>query len=305
MDSKLHALVFDIKRFALHDGPGIRTTAFIKGCPLACVWCQNPEGINAKPILWYGNSQCIRCGQCIKACPNGALTGSEDAKTFISIDRDLCSSSGDCVKSCPSGALHWDSRSYSPDELTDQLIRDAVFFESSGGGITLSGGEPMYRPEFAVDVLRKCKEKGYHTALETTLFASRPIIEKFVPVVDLFLADLKLVDDNEHVKYTGVGNGPIMENIKYLAELGKPMTVRVPLIPGMTDSEENIGGIAGFVSGLVGDIPIELLNFNPLAESKYRAMGLRYHFAETLTQLPEIKVEHLRLIVRKAGCRVI
>lgn len=305
MDSEIRALVFDIKRFALHDGPGIRTTAFIKGCPLSCVWCQNPEGIDPKPVLWYSSSQCIRCGQCVDVCPKNALESHTGDKNFISIDRAICDRSGNCVKSCPSAALHWDSQSYSVDELTEHLVRDAVFFGSSGGGITLSGGEPLYRPDFTVEVLKRCKEKGFHTAIETTLFASRSVIEKTLPFVDLYLADLKLIENEAHKKYTGVENVRILENMEYLAGLGRSMIIRVPLIPGLTDTEENIGGIARFVSGLNSDIPIELLNFNPLAESKYKAMDLEYRFAETMSQLNDDDIGALKSIVQKEGCRVI
>lgn len=304
MNTEIRALVFDIKRFALHDGPGIRTTAFIKGCPLSCVWCQNPEGIEPKPVLWYSDSQCIKCEHCIEVCPNNALESNTDNKPFINIDRAICDRSGNCVKSCPSGALHWDSRSYSAEELTEQLVRDAVFYESSGGGITLSGGEPLFQPEFSVEVLKKCKERGFQTAIETTLYASRAVIKKTVPFVDLFLADLKLINNEEHKKYTGVENILILENMEYLAELGCPMTIRVPLIPDLTDTEENISGIARFVSGLNGDIPVELLNFNPLAESKYVAMGLQYRFADTISQLPDEKIKLLKSILQDKGCRV-
>lgn len=305
MDSETRALIFDIKRFALHDGPGIRTTAFIKGCPLACVWCQNPEGIDPLPVLWYSDSQCIECEHCIEVCPNKALDSKKGNKAFINIDRDICDRSGNCVKSCPSSALHWDSRSYSAEELTGQLVRDAVFFESSGGGITLSGGEPLYRPDFTVEVLKRCKERGVRTAIETTLYASKTTVEKTVPFVDLYLADLKIIDNEEHKKYTGVENFLILKNIKYLAELGRPMTIRVPLIPGLTDTDENISGIARFVSGLNGNIPVELLNFNPLAESKYTAMGLQYRFADSMAQLPDEKIESLKLILQNEGCRVV
>lgn len=305
MDSEIQALVFDIKRFALHDGPGIRTTAFIKGCPLSCVWCQNPEGIDPEPVLWYSGSQCIRCGQCVNICPKKALKIQSREKNFINIDRGVCDRTGNCVKACPSAALHWDSLSYSAEELTEELIRDAVFFESSGGGITLSGGEPLFRWEFTVEVLKRCKERGFHTAIETTLFASRAVVEKTLPHVDLYLADLKLIENEEHRKYTGVENLRILENIEYLAELGRSMIIRVPLIPGLTDTEENIGGIARFISGLKGDIPIELLNFNPLAESKYEAMGLEYRFAGTMSPLPDDNIEALKSIVKKEGCRIL
>lgn len=305
MNSENRALVFDIKRFALHDGPGIRTTAFIKGCPLACVWCQNPEGIDPKPVLWYSDSQCIKCGQCVDVCPKNALESRAGDKNFIHIDRGICDRTGDCVKSCPSAALHWDSQSYSTEELTEELVRDGVFFESSGGGITLSGGEPLFRPDFTANVLKRCREKGIHTAIETTLFAPRTVIEKTLPYVDLYLSDLKLIDNEEHKKYTGVENVLILENIEYLAGLGRSMIIRVPLIPGLTDTEENIRGIARFVSGLNGDIPIELLNFNPLAESKYKAMGLEYRFARTMFQLSDENIETLKSIVHEEGCRVL
>jgi pyruvate formate lyase activating enzyme len=304
MSSEIRALIFDIKRFALHDGPGIRTTAFIKGCPLACVWCQNPEGIESKPVLWYSDSQCIRCEHCIEVCPENALESDTDKKPFINIDRAVCDRAGNCVKSCPSGALHWDSRSYSAEELTEQLVRDAAFYESSGGGITLSGGEPLFQAEFSLEVLKKCKNRGFQTAIETTLYASRSVIEKTVPYVDLYLADLKLINNEEHKKYTGVENVLILKNMEYLAGLGRPMTIRVPLIPGLTDTEENITGIAKFVTCLEGDIPIELLNFNPLAESKYVAMGLQYRFAEILSKLPDEKVTELKSILQNEGCRV-
>lgn len=305
MSSDSSAPVFDIKRFALHDGPGIRTTGFLKGCPLSCVWCQNPEGIEADRLLWYTDTQCIRCGRCMEACPEDALSKSDDGGRFILIDRDRCNRCGDCVEACPTGALHWDSRSYTVEELAEQLMRDAVFYESSGGGVTLSGGEPTARPDFSVEVLRRCRGGGFHTAVETTLFASRAVVERFLAVTDLFLADLKLIDDEAHRKYTGVGNDAILENIRYVASSECSMVIRTPLIPGITDTDANITGIAAFVAGLEGESPLELLNFNPLAESKYRSLDRSYRFADTLTQLPEERMERLRELARKEGCRVI
>lgn len=210
--------VFDIKRFALHDGPGIRTTAFLKGCPLSCTWCHNPEGLKPAPLIWYSDSQCIRCWQCVKTCPPGALTIPENENAPLQYDREKCIHCGECVKTCPSGALHWDSRQYTVSELTDELLKDEIFHKSSGGGITISGGEPMNRPNFALKVLEACQAKGTHTAIETSLYAARETVDRFLPFVNLFLADLKLIDDETHRNCTGVGNKRIMENLAIIAQ---------------------------------------------------------------------------------------
>lgn len=291
--------VFDIKRFALHDGPGIRTTAFLKGCPLSCIWCQNPEGITARPVLWYAASRCIGCGKCVEICPSGALSPA------IDIDRYACTRCGACVTACPSGALHWDSREYTARELAEQLLKDAVFYESSGGGITLSGGEPMACPDFSLEVLDICGSRGFHTAIETSLFASRKTVNRFIPLTDLFLADLKIIDDEAHRKHTGVSNRLILENLRHVAKAGKALIVRVPLIPGITDTRENIEGISRFVSALEEDVPVELLSFNPLAESKYRTLGLPYPFADVLSQQTAGEVEELKTILKENQCRVL
>ena len=309
--------VFDIKRFALHDGPGIRTTAFLKGCPLSCTWCHNPEGLKPAPLIWYSDSQCIRCWQCVKTCPPGALTIPENENGPLQYDREKCIHCGECVKTCPSGALRWDSRQYTVSELTDELLKDEIFHKSSGGGITISGGEPMNRPNFALKVLEACQAKGTHTAIETSLYAARETVDRFLPFVNLFLADLKLIDDETHRNCTGVGNKRIMENLAIIAQSTAArstpeqpgMIVRVPLIPGITDTEKNIAGIAQYVSGLEGNVPVELLNFNPLAESKYRSLGLPYILKSTTVrkteQLSTERIEVLKSILREEGCRVL
>lgn len=297
-------LVFDIKRFALHDGPGIRTTAFLKGCPLRCTWCHNPEGIPPRPVLWYSDSQCIGCAQCVTACPVGAL--SIHKKPFIAIDRKLCTECGECVSVCPSRALHWDSRPYSPADLTEELVKDRAFFETSGGGITLSGGEPLANPYFALEVLKLCRERGCRTAIETSLYAPWETVENFLPLTDLFLIDLKLKDEEAHRRFTGVSNRLILRNLNCLASNGGKFVLRVPLIPGITALEENIATIARFAAALEGESPgVELLNFNPLAESKYRALSLPYPFAHCLAPLPQEEVEKLKSLVTEHGCPVL
>lgn len=272
-------IVFDIKRFAIHDGPGIRTTAFLKGCPLSCPWCQNPEGIARERQLWYTPSQCIHCASCVTACTVGALTAGPDSSHFIHIDRRKCTLAGDCISACPTGALVWTGETYAPHQLVDTFVRDQVFYDSSGGGITLSGGEPLMQAPFAREVLRLSNEAGLRTALETTLFTSRRVLESVLPYTDHILADIKIWDRDAHRRTVGVDNEPILSNIRFLAERGVPLTIRIPLIPGMTTREENIRPIARFVAGLPGDVPLELINFNPLASGKYRALEQEYEFA--------------------------
>jgi pyruvate formate lyase activating enzyme len=298
-------LVFDIKRFALHDGPGIRSTAFLKGCPLNCTWCQNPEGISPEPILWYTATNCIHCGACFEGCPSSALSQGGQDGPFVHIDRAACTSSGACVELCPSGALHFDSRDYSVEDLVRELERDAPFFRNSGGGITLSGGEPLFQPDFATEILRECRQKGLHTAIETTLFCSQSVLERFLPLVDLFLADLKLMDPEAHRTHTGVDNAPILENFRRLAQTERSVVVRVPLIPGVTTVEDNLRAIGSFIASLGVEWPVELLNFNPLAEGKYRSLERPYEFAKNLSSLPQAEVDSLKALVSAEGVHVI
>jgi len=298
-------LIFDIKRFALHDGPGIRTTAFLKGCPLSCRWCQNPEGIGSQRLLWYHAQRCIKCGACIEACPSNALSGDPDASRFIHIDRKTCNLNGACVAVCPSRALEFDSTEYTSEELVQVFLRDQVFYESSGGGITLSGGEPFAQQGFSEEILKLCRKEGLHTALETTLHVDRSVIERFLPLVDLFLTDIKLWDTEAHQRQTGVGNEKILNNVRWLAEQKAGMIVRIPLIPEVTATAQNIGQIAGFVHDLPGNVPLELINFNPLASGKYYALDLPYDFASLTAPLDQDAVEILADVARKEGASVV
>nr|WP_321307093.1 glycyl-radical enzyme activating protein [uncultured Sphaerochaeta sp.] len=264
--------VFDIKRFAVHDGPGIRTTLFLKGCPLSCRWCHNPEGKSFRIELHHFFKKCLDCGYCLSSCPNHSLTRS--APKRINIDKALCSNMGQCVNICPSGALQFVGRKISVEEAVEELMKDKVFFERSGGGITLSGGDPLGQPKFAFEILKLCHQQGLHTAIETALFTTRETLEQLIPVTDLFLVDLKLFDDHEHMVWTGVSNQSIKKNIRFLQKSNVPIIHRVPLIPGVTALNENVEGICQFISEESRNNPIEFLNYNPLAGSKYSQMGL-------------------------------
>jgi len=264
--------IFDIKRFAVHDGPGIRTTLFLKGCPLSCQWCHNLEGISFTSELRHFNKKCLDCGKWLSSVPNHSLSRLEAKR--ISIDRDLCSNLGHCVDICPSGALQFVGTKISAHEAVRKLLKDKVFFETSGGGITLSGGDPLAQPTFSFEILDRCHQQGIHTAMETALYATRETVEQMIPVTDLFLVDLKLIDNQEHLAWTGVSNQIIKENIRILQKSGVRLIHRVPLIPGVTALNENVEGICRFISEGSLNNPIEFLNYNPLAGSKYSQMGL-------------------------------
>lgn len=292
-------LVFDVKHFAIHDGKGIRSTVFLKGCPLDCIWCQNPEGKLFERYLWHFERRCLSCKSCIKYCPEHALTFIPDAQDKITIDRTLCINCGECTRVCPTNALTYDSTWMNVDELVGEILKDRLFYEESEGGVTLSGGDPVFQHTFAVEVLERCKQEGLHTAVETCLYASESVVKEFVPVTDAFLVDMKLFDEEEHIRATGKSNNVIKNNLKLLADLHADMVVRIPLIPGYTANEDNLKKIADYVHGLRDDLPIELINFNNLARDKYAAMGKEYPLAKDLRPYAKESLNRFYEVVRR------
>jgi pyruvate formate lyase activating enzyme len=260
--------VFDLQRYSIRDGPGIRTTVFLKGCPLRCDWCQNPESQKPEPESVLFPGRCIDCGACTPACPRGAISPETRRP-----DPAKCACCGTCVETCPSAARHIIGRDITVDELLDEAGRDRPFYEESGGGITFSGGEPLAQPAFLGAALDGCRERGFHTAVDTCGYAPREQVEGFARRTDLFLYDIKSMDPERHRSATGVPNGLILENLKALCGLGAAVWVRLPLIPGFNDDEENLRATAAFVRSLTGRPPISLLPYHATAADKYRRLG--------------------------------
>lgn len=292
--------IFDIQRFSIHDGHGIRTTLFIKGCPLKCMWCHNPEGINKNIQLWYFANKCIGCHKCIASCPQYALSASDAG---IDIDRNSCINRGRCTSVCPTNALSLNGREMTIDEVVHELLADRPFYEKSGGGITLSGGEPTSQPDFALAILEAMKAQGISTALETSMYCKRDIFEQFIPLVDQFIVDLKLFDPQLHQKYTGVSNERIKDNFLSLATWRIPILVRIPMIPSATATMHNIEDIASFVYSIDPTIPVELMNYNPLANDKYRIMNLPFLLGGDKRAFTPKEMEHFYHIIENIGLK--
>ena len=267
----MNGFVFEVKRFAVHDGPGLRTTLFLKGCPLRCPWCQNPEGLHLEPRLWYKEADCLRCGNCVVSCQERALALDER----VHIDQAACVLCGRCLDACPTGALLLDGHEVSADEAEETLLQDAVFY-AEGGGITLSGGEVMAQWPFALELLRRMRARGVDTAIETCLLVKQDVLSRFLGLVDHFIVDIKYFDGAEHRRVLGESNELILANYRYLVEKGADVLVRTPLIPGYTATEANIRAIARFVRLTDANARYELLNFNPLCRSKYAALEEDY-----------------------------
>jgi pyruvate formate lyase activating enzyme len=267
-ENEIRGSVFNIQRYSIHDGPGIRTTVFLKGCPLRCFWCQNPESQRKEPEILLFEDNCTRCGRCVEACPSGASSLSDTASV---IDRSKCTGCGKCAEVCPNEARKLTGAAMTVDEVMEEVMRDASFYKNSGGGVTLSGGDPIAQPEFALALLRSCKGAGLHTALDTTGFTGWETLEKLLEYTDLVLFDIKQIDDVKHREGTNVSNKSILENARRIAGL-KPMRVRVPLIPGYNDSREEIRALARFVRSELGFVEIDLHPYNKLGEVKWERL---------------------------------
>ena len=275
----LSGTTFNIQRFSTEDGPGIRTTVFLKGCPLRCAWCHNPEGLGRRPELMWYDVRCIGARDCLAACPRGALTL---APQGMIVDRERCDACGDCVRACPAGALEVIGQAWTPEALLAEIKKDDVFYETSCGGVTLSGGEPMAQAEFVAELCKLCHGAGLHVALDTCGAAPWAAYEALLSTVDLVLYDLKLYDQDRHRAATGATNVTILDNVRRLAAAGVPLWIRTPLIPGYTADEENLDALAIFITGELPTVQRwDLLAYTNLGEPKYRRLDRAYALAGT------------------------
>jgi pyruvate formate lyase activating enzyme len=295
------AYVSNLQRFCVHDGPGIRTTVFLLGCPLRCRWCQNPEALARRPVLLFNADKCAGCGACVEACEYEAVVRSGDGR--IRFDRARCRTCGRCASSCYYRARELAGRPYSVPELLQEILKDRVAFRNSGGGVTLSGGEPLLEPEFAARLLEACGRAGVHTAVETCGAVPWQHCERVLPHVDLFLYDLKLIDPEKHRKWTGAENRGILENARALAERGKRLIIRVPLIPRVNDDDAEFLAIARFAAGLGGAREMHLLPFHQVGSSKYALAGLAYSM-QGIPEENDERVARCRQIAEELGMRV-
>lgn len=264
-------IVFDIMKYSVHDGPGIRTTVFLKGCPLSCAWCHNPESCSPQPQVMFFAERCIGCGDCAGVCSNGVSRPAAGAVSWAG-----CTGCGSCAAVCSTGAREMTGRKMNAVEVLGEIERDVIFYDQSGGGVTFSGGEPLMQADFLRQLLAGCREREIRTAVDTTGFAPPDTLLGVSSLVDLFLYDLKLMDDRLHREHTGVSNRLILDNLRALATRHNNIVIRMPVIPGINDDERNIGETGRFVSTLPGVRSMHILPYHRAGAEKYRRLGLTY-----------------------------
>ncbi|MFH1084969.1 MAG: glycyl-radical enzyme activating protein [Chloroflexota bacterium] len=290
-------IVTNIQRFSIHDGPGIRTTVFLKGCNLRCFWCHNPETLSSKPELQLFLERCIACGECFRRCEHGGHVMVDGVRQYR---RDLCVGCGRCAETCYAEALVLVGQEKTSDEVVEEVLRDRPFYETSNGGVTLSGGEPLLQLEFSRAILERCKAEGLHTAIESALNFPWERVAALLSVTDLVMLDVKLIDSNKHRACTGVPNERILENVLRLGQEPQPLIVRTPVVPGVNDTPEEIAAIARFVAQLPNLMYYELLPFHPMARGKYNSLDLDYR-AKDLKTPPRELMDRLTQAATEAG----
>ena len=293
--------VYDIQRFAIHDGPGIRTLVFMKGCPLKCLWCSSPQTQKSLPDLLYIETNCKLCQSCVEACPKEAIKLSEEGK--IQIDRHLCNMCGQCVEVCQNQALKLAGDERTVEELHQDVMKDSPFYRRSGGGVTIGGGEPTMQHEFVSALLKECKKSFIHTALETCGYTKWEDLEKILDHIDLLYFDIKHMDSHIHKKLTGVPNEIVLENAKKASKM-RPIIIRIPIIPGYNDSEENLLNTAKFAAKLGENLlRIELLPFHKFGTGNYEQLGKEYELKD-LEPPNEEYMKKLKNLVESCGVKV-
>lgn len=294
-------LVSQIEKFAIHDGPGIRTVVFLKGCPMHCRWCSNPETQCFLPEMELNREKCVLCGKCIEACPNGAITIKQGGK--ITNDRNNCTNCGNCISSCIYYARKMIGKTYTTQELLKECLKDYVAYKRSGGGITVSGGEATSQAKGLVEFLAKCKQHRLHTAIESAACADWTVMDEVSNYLDLMMIDIKHMDSKIHEKFTGIPNEKILSNITGLSKKGIPIVLSLPLIPGVNDDKDNIIRTAEFAAGLDNIRRIRVLPYHRLGLPKYQSLDREYEMAEVEPQSKEF-VEEIKTIIESKGIEV-
>jgi pyruvate formate lyase activating enzyme len=301
MERDVRGIVFDLRKYSVHDGPGIRTTVFLKGCPLSCLWCHNPESQSFWPELLHRPSACIGCGACIAACPEKALAPSPDGGVIL--DRKRCILCGACCRACVADALEMAGKSLSVAEVMATVREDVLFYDQSGGGVTFSGGEPLGQPEFLAALLRACRGEEISTAVDTSGYAPSETLLAVAELADLFLYDLKHMDSRRHEEVAGVPNELILENARLLSERNVPLWIRMPLIPGINDDERNLCDTGAFVATLQSVRKVSLLPYHPSGRDKYRKLGRAYALSSLATPFSE-EMERAAELLSRSGLSV-
>lgn len=293
------ATITNIQKFSVHDGPGIRTTVFLKGCPLRCWWCHNPENYCINHEIMFFQERCNGCGTCVKRCPEDAI---EIKDAYPLRDESKCTLCGKCVDFCPNSAMEYAGRDVTAREIMKEIIKDQIFYEESGGGVTFSGGEPLMYPDFLSEVLKSTKTRGIHATVDTSGQAPWESFEKIIDYVDLFLYDIKIMDNDKHSKYMGMGNKTILENLKKLSERGANIYIRMPIIAGIND-DEHIDESIEFLSKL-NIIQVNLLPYHKMGMDKHKRLGMEYRLTGEEERPLEEKMEEIADKFKKAGIKV-